>query len=306
MNKILVLGDVMLDVFTYGESNRISPEAPVPVVHSTALSFFGGGASNLALNLASLGSEVTVLAASSDDEDGRKLLRLCEHPNLKVVNLLVGGTTTKNRILVNNHHHIRIDTDYILNASEAEMYKEKAKEHITRGGILVFSDYAKGTNLHFPEIVKMAHSFENTIFVDPKSKDWEMYRFANFLTPNLKEIEEQIGPWRNVSELVGLSRKILTQYELEGLIITRGENGVIAITQAGEVLDVQGIPTQVSEVSGAGDTFLACFVNEYLRSNNLLESIEYANIEASRSVGFPGITIANSLQKIQTGAGIVK
>jgi D-beta-D-heptose 7-phosphate kinase/D-beta-D-heptose 1-phosphate adenosyltransferase len=303
MPNILVLGDVMLDVFTHGESSRTSPEAPVPVVHRIEKTYFCGGAANLALNLDSLGNEVRLIAAIGEDEYGARFLKLCEKSNLKVETIPTLGTTVKNRLLVNSKHHLRIDSDYILTPSEADAYRESSKLCLNENGFLIYSDYAKGTNTYLKDIFLLAKSLNNTIFVDPKDRDWEIYRGVDFITPNLREIEIQIGTWESDSSSIQKCMDLLEKYQIGCAVITRGENGATAITRNGEVFDAPGIPVLVAELAGAGDTFLASFAFHYLKHRNLEGGIAFANLQASRAVSFNGISLigASSLAELKKG-----
>jgi D-beta-D-heptose 7-phosphate kinase/D-beta-D-heptose 1-phosphate adenosyltransferase len=303
MFDILVFGDVMLDVFSHGESSRISPEAPVPVVHRLIKTYFCGGAANLALNLDSLGIEVKLLAALRDDDYGRKFLELCQNSNLNIEIIPTQGTTVKNRLLVNSKHHLRIDEDYILNSLEADAYRKSVELSLKENGFLIYSDYAKGTSTYLKDIFSLAKSLNNTIFVDPKNKDWEIYRGVDFITPNLREIEMQIGSWESDSSSIHNCVNLLEKYQIGCAVITRGENGATAITQSGEVFDAPGIPVLVAEVAGAGDSFLASFVFHYLKHRNLESGLAFANLQASKAVSFNGISLIGASTLIEENKG---
>jgi D-beta-D-heptose 7-phosphate kinase/D-beta-D-heptose 1-phosphate adenosyltransferase len=165
---------------------------------------------------------------------------------------------------------------------------------LEEGGLLIFSDYAKGTNTYIKEIFSLAKSLNNLVFVDPKNKDWEMYRGVDFITPNLREIEIQIGTWTDDFSLIQRCLKLLDKYQIQCLVVTRGERGATAITRTGEVFNAPGIPIKVAELSGAGDSFLASFALHYLNHRDLQTALIFANKQASKSVSLEGISVVKS------------
>jgi len=295
--RILVIGDVMLDHYFFGDATRISPEAPVPVVHVQKETYTAGGAANVALNIASLRGNVEVIGGIGDDANGEKLrARLAERQIVFdpafVLNLT--PTITKTRVVVRNQQLCRLDHEeqpsayrQVL-AAPARMELVEAKIRQCDGVIL--SDYAKGvlTTPIISRVAELARKHGKFIAADPKPASGNEYKAIDLLTPNLKEAIELSGIRFGSDDRLdyeALCAELRRKFDLRDLVITLGADGM-AIAQAGEPM--QQIPTaarQVYDVSGAGDTVIAALTLALTAGATLAEAANFANAAAGVVVG---------------------
>lgn len=265
--KVLVVGDVMLDQYYYGEVTRISPEAPVPITRVVKTSETLGGAANVAHNLALLGCRTEVAACVGADHHGGRLRALFEKRGISIFGLVVtkAPTTTKLRVIGGHQQMMRLDFEETepVTGDEREQLVMLAQASLSDGaGALVISDYGKG--IVTPELcallIEAAHKRDVPVVVDPKGSDWEKYRGADYITPNLKELNAvQETPATNEdAEVERAARFAMERFGIRGMVATRSECGLSLVTQETAV----HIPTKAQEVfdvSGAGDTVIATF-----------------------------------------------
>jgi rfaE bifunctional protein kinase chain/domain len=257
-SRVLVVGDVMLDRYWFGDVNRISPEAPVPVVHVTRSEERLGGAANVARNAAALGAQTSLLCVIGDDEPAYKLIELLTHSNVKAhVERDPGlATTIKLRIVSRQQQLIRIDfentpTHEVLLAGLAR-FDALLPEH----DVVLLSDYAKGGLTHVERMIEHARSAGKTILVDPKGDDWARYRGASVITPNRAELREVIGRWHSEADLEQRVSKLRAELDFAALLLTRSEEGMTLFMDHG-VAHEPAQAREVYDVSGAGDTVIA-------------------------------------------------
>ncbi len=264
---VLVVGDVMLDQYYYGEVTRISPEAPVPITRVVKTKETLGGAANVAHNLALLGCQTDVAACIGADHHGGRLRALFDKRGIAIHGLVVTGapTTTKLRVIGGHQQMMRLDfeeTEPVVGEDEERVFMV-AQASIAEGvGALVLSDYGKGivTPQLCTQLIEAAHRRGIPVVVDPKGGDWEKYRGADYITPNLKELNTvQVSPVKNVDEDVErAARYAMNRFGIHAMVATRSECGLSLVTETTAV----HIPTKAQEVfdvSGAGDTVIAAF-----------------------------------------------
>lgn len=264
---VLVVGDVMLDQYYYGEVTRISPEAPVPITRVVKTKETLGGAANVAHNLALLGCQTDVAACIGADHHGGRLRALFDKRGIAIHGLVVTGapTTTKLRVIGGHQQMMRLDfeeTEPVVGEDEERVFMVAQASIAEGAGALVLSDYGKGivTPQLCTQLIEVAHRRGIPVVVDPKGGDWEKYRGADYITPNLKELNTvQVSPVKNVDEDVErAARYAMNRFGIHAMVATRSECGLSLVTETTAV----HIPTKAQEVfdvSGAGDTVIAAF-----------------------------------------------
>ena len=265
--KVLVVGDVMLDQYYYGEVTRISPEAPVPITRVVKTKETLGGAANVAHNLALLGCQTKVAACIGADHHGGRLRALFESKGISIYGLVVtkAPTTTKLRVIGGHQQMMRLDfeeTEPVTGEAGERLFMLAQASLSDGAGALVISDYGKGIVTHAlcARLIEAAHRKNVPVVVDPKGNDWEKYRGADYITPNLKELNAvQSDPVKNENaEVEQAARYAMKRFGIRAMVATRSECGLSLVTEDAAV----HIPTKAQEVfdvSGAGDTVIAAF-----------------------------------------------
>lgn len=263
--KILVVGDSILDRYVYGKVTRVSPEAPVPVVVKQEEKIFPGGAANVAQNVVSLGAEVHLLSICGDDENGEILQRICQKKKIAQTFIIDSRpTTTKIRIIGNNHQIARIDeerTHPIENSIEDKIFSV-FQNLVSTTDLIILQDYGKGifNESLSQRIIKEASRVGVEVIVDPKDKNLKKFRGSFLIKPNLSELKliSGIHQDHDLSEeqIVEISRNIIKQHKVSMVLVTLSENGMILVT-AHSITKKPGLKIEVSDVSGAGDTVSA-------------------------------------------------
>lgn len=256
--RVLVVGDVMLDRYWFGDVQRISPEAPVPIVHVQRTEERPGGAANVARNVAALGGQATVLSVVGDDEAGRSLATLLEQEHVKTLFHKDAQlpTTVKLRVIGRQQQLLRIDFETPPSREVLEDKLDDFESLVDSIDVVILSDYGKGGLTHVAKMIDAAKRHGKRVLVDPKGDDYSKYRGATLLTPNRSEFREVAGRWKDEADLVARAEKLRAELDLEALLVTRSEEGMSLF------LDQQTFhePTQAREVydvSGAGDTVIA-------------------------------------------------
>ena len=257
--KVLVVGDIILDQYIYGETNRISPEAPVPIVKVNHTEERPGGAANVALNVASLDTNTQLLGVTGNDEASKRLENILIKKNVKCHFVYQDNhpTTTKRRVLSQHQQLLRLDYENDANTVKTTGLVEKYIELLESTDVVILSDYAKGGLVEVESLIKHANEKEIPILVDPKSKDFGCYKSANILTPNEKEFEAIVGDCETDDELIEKSKSLREELELDALLVTRGEKGMVLIQKNKPVLHHKSAAHEVFDVTGAGDTVIA-------------------------------------------------
>jgi D-beta-D-heptose 7-phosphate kinase/D-beta-D-heptose 1-phosphate adenosyltransferase len=281
--RVLIAGDVMLDRYWYGPCSRISPEAPVPVIKVEEVEERPGGAANVAVNIATLGGQVRVLGVAGADEAAAlletRLQRLGVASDL--VRLPGQATIVKLRVLSRNQQLLRLDFEDGFPDFEPAALRERFAARLAETGVVVLSDYQKGALRGIEQYIEAARVAGRPVLVDPKGRDFERYRGATLLTPNLAEFETVAGFCRDEQELVDRGQALRRTLELEALLITRGEHGMTLVRDAAEPLHLAARAREVYDVTGAGDTVIATLAAGLAAGLELPAATHLANLAAA-------------------------
>ncbi|MDT8397398.1 MAG: bifunctional D-glycero-beta-D-manno-heptose-7-phosphate kinase/D-glycero-beta-D-manno-heptose 1-phosphate adenylyltransferase HldE [Pseudomonadales bacterium] len=293
--RVLVVGDVMLDRYWHGGTSRISPEAPVAVVKVQNTEDSPGGAGNVALNVAALGTAASLVGVIGSDHAGKELTVRLEAAGVLCDFQTVGlkPTTTKLRVISRHQQLLRLDFEEIFDAGDVSQIVAKTRALLTQCDAMILSDYNKGALRHGAELIAMARHLNIPVLVDPKGGDFSIYRGATLLKPNLHEFEDIVGPCASEDELVAKGRGLLQTLDLQALLITRGEHGMSLIRQHEGELHFPARARDVFDVTGAGDTVIAVLACALAAGNGLPEAVALANIAAGLAVSKLG-TVAIS------------
>lgn len=270
-SKVLIVGDVMLDRYWFGDVNRISPEAPVPIVHIRNEDDRPGGAANVAINVKSLGSETSLLGIIGNDDLGKSLQDIIEKKEIKTSFIKDSSVKTimKLRVIGQNHQMIRIDFEKKYSNKARNALLNKFESLINKHDIVLFSDYDKGALDCISKMIKIAKKAGKFVLVDPKKNNWDIYAGADIITPNRSELSKVIGNWSCEVELQKKSKVLIESLNFKAIVLTRSEEGMTLI-EDGVLKSVGAQTNEVVDVTGAGDTaiatlavLIACGVNFY-------------------------------------------
>jgi D-beta-D-heptose 7-phosphate kinase/D-beta-D-heptose 1-phosphate adenosyltransferase len=280
--QVLVVGDVMLDLYWQGSASRISPEAPVPVVHIESEEARLGGAANVALNTAVLGSRTYLLGLVGDDSNANLLEALLksnyvEHHLQRVDG---GKTTTKLRVVSQNQQLIRLDFEDESIASHETISKGCFDQRLANADIVILSDYAKGALKNSSELISAAKILGKPIIIDPKGKDFMRYKNATLLTPNQAEFEQVVGSCNGNSDLEERGIKLIEELRLEAILITRGAKGMCLLDSGSSPLHLPARAQEVFDVTGAGDTVISTLGVAMAAGLSLADAVKLANTAA--------------------------
>lgn len=298
--RVLVVGDVMLDRYWHGPVSRISPEAPVPVVHVQQSEERPGGAGNVALNIRALGAQVTLLGVVGCDHYATELIERLQAAKINCLmqHLPDSPTITKLRVLSRHQQLIRLDFEERLNSINYQQLAKDFTEQLNQTDIIILSDYGKGTLAHAIDLIKIANEKNIPILVDPKNNDFSVYQGATIITPNMKEFEEVVGHCEHESDITEKGQQLLAKYNFQALLVTRGEKGMTLIRSQQAELHIPSEAKEVYDVSGAGDTVIGTLATAYASGFNLPEAVFLANIAAGIVVGKLG-TATTSLPELK-------
>lgn len=282
---ILVVGDVMLDRYWYGEVARISPEAPVPVVHVAREDNRLGGAGNVALNLKALRAPVTLLSLCGMDPAGQQLQNLADELNLRAhwVADKQWETVVKLRIIGRSQQMLRLDFERPPQSSMLDALAADYQRLLVHHGVVLFSDYDKGALSQVHSMISQARAQGKTVLVDPKGLDFDRYAGASLLTPNLRELAAVVGSWKNEEQLFQKAQNLRTRLGLDALLLTRSEQGMTLFDEQG-AFSVPALVHEVADVTGAGDTVIALMAIALAAGWSCRRAMELANRGASRVV----------------------
>lgn len=289
--RLLVVGDVMLDRYWFGEVNRISPEAPVPVVKVERVEERLGGAANVARNAASLGAVTALLSVVGNDEAGRTLGRLLEEGQIDAA-LHVDhdiDTIVKLRVIGRQQQLLRIDFETAPSHEILQAKLEDFERRVVDADVVILSDYGKGGLIHIAEMIRIARAHDKPVLVDPKGDEWGKYAGATVITPNRSELKQVVGSWKSDDELAAKARKLRGDLGLEALLVTRSEEGMTLF--ADETYHQPALAREVFDVSGAGDTVIATLAVMIAAGADWAEAIRVANIAAGIVVGKLGTAV---------------
>ena len=291
--RVLIVGDVMLDRYWFGDVERISPEAPVPVIKVGRIEDRTGGAANVARNVASLGAKATLLSVVGDDEAGSSLEALLRNEG---VNALLHrdksiSTTVKLRAIARHQQLLRIDFETQPSFEILESVLADFISEIHHADVVILSDYGKGGLGHIEKMIRIAREANKPILVDPKGEDYSRYRGATLITPNRSEFRQVAGSWTSEQELEKKAQDLRKKLELDALLVTRSEEGMSLYREEG-VLHEGVKAREVYDVSGAGDTVIATFGAMLATGASFEDSMRMANKAAGIVVGKLGTAVA--------------
>ena len=297
--RLLVVGDVMLDRYWFGDTERISPEAPVPVVHVSKVDERLGGAANVARNAASMGAQISILGVVGDDEPGRRIEELLKAQGVKSFLQRDDSlpTTVKLRVVARQQQLIRLDFEQAP-THEALLNKlEQFQSLLKDVDAVIFSDYGKGGLTHVTQMIAAARAAGKVVLVDPKGDEYSKYQGATIITPNRSELRQVIGRWKDEAELTLKAQELREQLKLDALLLTRSEEGMSLFTAAG-VEHVKAVAREVFDVSGAGDTVIATMAVALAAKWPAGQAMKLANKAGGIVVGKLG-TATVSLEELQ-------
>ncbi|MGB2078986.1 MAG: bifunctional D-glycero-beta-D-manno-heptose-7-phosphate kinase/D-glycero-beta-D-manno-heptose 1-phosphate adenylyltransferase HldE [Vibrio sp.] len=295
---VLIIGDVMLDRYWYGPTGRISPEAPVPVVKVDQSEERPGGAANVAMNIAALGGQATLVGLTGQDEPAQVLAEKLS--SLKVVCDFVAldslPTITKLRVMSRGQQLIRLDFEDSFQGVEAHHLSERLAKHVESVNAVIFSDYGKGALEHVQALIQQANQAKVPVFIDPKGSDFERYRGATLLTPNLSEFEAVVGKVQGDDDLVEKANQLIEKYDLQALLVTRSEHGMSLIQRGQKPFHLPTLAKEVFDVTGAGDTVISVLAASVAAGKPLDESCALANAAAGVVVGKLGTSTLSTIE----------
>jgi D-glycero-beta-D-manno-heptose-7-phosphate kinase len=292
--RVLVVGDVMLDRYWFGDVERISPEAPVPVARISKSDERAGGAANVARNIAALGGQARLLAVVGDDEPGRSLERLLQNDGV-ATSLHRDpdiATTVKLRVLARQQQLLRIDFE---DEPSHEILAEKLDEFralLGQTDVVILSDYGKGGLRHVVEMIRVAREAGKPVLVDPKGDDYDRYRGATLLTPNRSEFRQVAGRWADEAELTAKALDLRAKLNLDALMVTRSEEGM-SLFAADQVVHQPTVAREVFDVSGAGDTVIGTLGLMLAAGLSLPEAMDWSNRAAGIVVAKLGTAVVH-------------
>jgi D-glycero-beta-D-manno-heptose-7-phosphate kinase len=291
--RLLVVGDVMLDRYWFGEVSRISPEAPVPVVKVERTEERPGGAANVARNATALGARATLLSVVGDDEAGARLRELLEAEH--VVPSLHRDpsipTTVKLRVIGRHQQLLRVDFE---TPPTREVLADKLADFqmlLKDCDVLILSDYGKGGLTHIAQMIALARAARKIILVDPKGDDYSRYHGANIVTPNRAELREVVGHWKDEDDMTARAQTLRRELGAEALLVTRSEEGMSLYQESG-VLHEAARAQELADVTGAGDTVIAALAAMLAVGAALPDAMHVANRAAGIVVGKLGTAVA--------------
>lgn len=284
--RVIVAGDAMLDRYWFGDAERISPEAPVPVVRVTRTEERLGGAANVAINIAAVGAHSSLLSVVGRDEPGRTIERLAREagitPALQFDDSL--ATTVKLRIVARQQQMVRCDFEAMPAKEALARHLDVFSELLANHNALILSDYGKGGLSHIVKMISLANEAGIPVLIDPKGDDYSRYRDATILTPNRAELRQVVGAWSGEEDLTNRAQNLRTELNLKYLLLTRSEEGMTLFHENGQLT----VPTQAREVfdvSGAGDTVIAILATMMATGADIEEAVRTANRAGGIVVG---------------------
>lgn len=293
-SHVLVAGDLMLDRYWHGNTSRISPEAPVPVVHIGDAEERPGGSGNVALNIASLGAQAMVLGLTGDDEAADALTNRLAVPGVQCLfeRLPGASTVTKLRVISRHQQLIRLDFEDGFSGYDGVGLLEKFKQQLDDAGAVVLSDYGKGALENIGELIAAARMVNKPVLVDPKGTDFKRYAGATLITPNLSEFEAVVGHCATDEEMETRGERLRKELKLDALLITRSERGMLLLQASEPPLELPTRAREVYDVTGAGDTVISVLAACLAAGQGMADATALANLAASVVVGKLGTATA--------------
>jgi D-beta-D-heptose 7-phosphate kinase/D-beta-D-heptose 1-phosphate adenosyltransferase len=289
--SVLVAGDAMLDEYWFGDTARISPEAPVPVVQARSREQRAGGAANVAVNLAALGARVRFVAAVGEDPAGEALGGLLSSEGVEhtLLRRATEPTIHKLRVLARNQQLIRLDAEHDLSEAGSDVTRAVV-DAADPGQFVVLSDYGKGTLADVKALIAKLKARDCKVLIDPKGRDFGRYRHCFCLTPNQSEFAAVAGTWHSEAEFLEKAAALRSELDLEYLLVTRSERGMTLVGREVEPLNLAAEAREVFDVTGAGDTVIATLAASFAAGLAAADAIALANLAASLVVARIGVS----------------
>lgn len=298
--KVLVVGDLMLDRYWHGGTSRISPEAPVPVVHVNQDEERAGGACNVALNIATLGAQCTVMGLCGNDAAAHTLETLLADVgvNTQFVRLPENATVTKLRIMSRSQQLMRLDFEDGFIGQDLSQLEKDFEAQLKNHNIVVCSDYGKGSLRNVKRLIELCNENNVPVLVDPKGSDFEKYTGASLITPNLSEFEEVVGFCETEDDMVAKANKLSSQFNIDALLVTRSEHGMSLMQQGYDPVHMPTQAREVFDVTGAGDTVISTLAASLGAGVSLERAMALSNLAAGVVVAKSG-TASVSLDELE-------
>jgi rfaE bifunctional protein kinase chain/domain len=309
--NVLVVGDLMLDRYWWGDVTRISPEAPVPVVRLKKNTYAPGGAANVAANIAGLGATTILIGTIGADPEGEIFKHLLGEINIRTENIVAlesRPTTVKTRVIAHSQQVVRVDQEETgdLSETEANAVWDSIAEVIEEVDLIIVSDYAKGTltGKLLDRLIATARSLSKPLLVDPKGKDFSKYAGASLLTPNRREAAEACHLEHETQDLVEIAgARLMSELELDAILITQSEDGMTLFKDGTPPRHLEAQAREIYDVTGAGDTVIACMGAALAAGADYFEAAQIANLGASiviEQIGTTFITSEGLLNALET------
>ena len=294
--RVLVVGDAMLDRYWLGDVNRISPEAPVPVLAISDSEERAGGAANVACNISALGAQCDLITVVGNDDAAHSLERLLEENGVTTGFIRDAShvTTVKLRLLSRNQQLLRADFEQQPGDVFIVEALERFKQHLQNADIVLLSDYGKGVLRDVDQMIAIAKANGLKVLVDPKGRDFSRYRGATMITPNKHEFEDVVGPCASLDDMAIKAAELLKIIEVEFLLITLSEKGMALFNNEGLVFHQKARAREVFDVSGAGDTVIGAMAAMLAAGAGYQDAVHIANAAAAIVVGKLGVATASA------------
>lgn len=301
--RTLVVGDVMLDRYWLGSVNRISPEAPVPIVLVNSTELRVGGAANVAANIRGLGASCNLVSIVGNDDGGRQVLDILERQGVECHIKIDKNcrTTEKLRILGRNQQLLRADFEELPSNTTINSCVTHYEKLISKTDVVILSDYGKGSIREPKKMIQVALKNNIPVVVDPKGSDFSKYAGATLITPNEIELKSVIGIWTSEHDLENRVKELMDKIEVRGLLLTRGEKGMTYFSREGSSIHQEAISIEVYDVSGAGDTVVASIAIGIVSGLTWEEMLFLANVAAGiviKKLGTSVVTMSEVLSAI--------
>ena len=302
--RVLVVGDAMLDRYWFGEVNRISPEAPVPVLAITDSDERAGGAANVACNISALGAACDLISVVGNDDASRSLERLLADKGVTADFTRDDKhvTTVKLRLLSRNQQLLRADFEQQPNDVFIVEAMDRFKNHLATADIVLLSDYGKGVLRDIDQMIAAAKERGIKVLIDPKGRDFSRYRGASLITPNRHEFEDIVGPCTSLDDMAVKAAELLKIVEVEYLLVTLSDKGMALFNKDGLVFHQPARAREVFDVSGAGDTVIGTIAAMLATGAEYREAVHVANAAAAIVVGKLGVATV-SIDEIEDEIG---
>lgn len=299
--RVLVVGDVMLDRYWFGDVTRISPEAPVPIVHVQRSEERPGGAANVARGVAALGAQARLLAVIGPDEPGSRLGELLREAKVNAVlhQDQTIQTTVKLRVIGRQQQLLRLDFETFPSRDVLLSKLEDFAAMLKMTDAVILSDYGKGGLAHIERMIALCNAANKPVLVDPKGDDFVRYRNATLLTPNKSEFRTVVGSWSSEAEMTAKAQALRASINLEALLVTRSEEGM-TLYRDNDVFHVPAQAREVYDVSGAGDTVIATLAVMFASGATMVDAVKLANRAAGIVVGKLGTAVVERAEFLES------